>query len=121
MASEFGVRQFETGAWRDVDTLKHDYEGFLSPLAIKEFGKYMTKHRVQPDGNLRNSDNWQLGIPKDAYMKSLLRHVLDLWNYHRGWPADESVDDALGGIFFNTQGYWHELIKERLAIGKNGT
>lgn len=113
------VREFDTGATRDTEAGKYDFEGFLSPAVLWEFAKYMDAHRVQPDGQVRASDNWQKGIPPDAYMKSLLRHVMDLWMIHRGRkvvrPEDGrevTLDDALGACMFNVQGYWHELLRD---------
>jgi hypothetical protein len=112
------VRVFGTGATRDVDTDKPDYEGYLSPLVIERFGQYMTKHRHQSDGNLRASDNWQKGIPFDVYMKSAWRHFMDWWRCHR----DDSVgsmygpgfaEEALCALLFNVQGYLHELLKRK--------
>lgn len=107
------VRKFDTGATRDGDTDKPDYEGFLSPLVILEYGKYMHENRVQSNGELRDSDNWQKGIPKEAYIKSLLRHTLDLWLVHRGFTklAREGIKKVLCAIIFNAQGYLHELLK----------
>jgi hypothetical protein len=112
------VRQFETGATRDSEEGKPDYEGFLSPLVVRRYGKYMHKHRVQADGKLRASDNWQKGIPATAYMKSLWRHFLDVWALHRGnkvadpdSPAEElTLEDALCAVLFNAHGYLHELL-----------
>jgi hypothetical protein len=107
------TRTFDTGATRDSDTGKYDIEGFLSPEVLFEFAAYMHKHRHLSDGTVRASDNWQAGIPKDVYMKSLLRHILDLWLYHReaGVSRPEtgvvpSLHETLGGILFNVQGYW---------------
>lgn len=110
------MRQFETGATRNVDATKPDYEGFLSPLTLLAFARYMNKNRVQADGKLRDSDNWQKGIPLNSYMKSLLRHVMDMWLHHRGYPgrASESLDDALAGVLFNVAGYTHETEKAKL-------
>lgn len=106
------MRVFETGATRDTDETKPDYEGFLSPAVIESFGRYMTAHRVQADGKLRDSDNWQKGIPRDAYMKSLIRHVLDLWKLHRGLGAGAvNIEEACNAILFNVQGYQHEYLK----------
>ena len=112
------MREFKTGATRDDDTAKPDYEGFLSPLVIRRYGEYMTKHRVQADGKLRDSDNWQKGIPLTAYMKSLWRHVVDLWTMHRASSSNESVaefehlaEEALCAIIFNASGYLHEMEK----------
>lgn len=117
------MREFATGATRDNDDTKPDYEGFLSPLVIERFGAYMTKHRQQADGKMRDSDNWQKGIPTAAYMKSAWRHFIDLWWNHRyrmTVPADKvtSKDDgvleeALCAILFNVQGYLHEHLKRK--------
>lgn len=68
------IRTFDTGATRDTDEGKLDFEGFLSPLALERFAEYMNKHRQQSDGSLRDSDNWQKGIPVKQYMKSMWRH-----------------------------------------------
>lgn len=102
------VRTFESGATRDLDTSKLDYEGFLSPLVLKRYAEFMHKNRVQRDGTLRSSDNWQKGIPKDVYMKSLFRHFFDSWDGHRS--GDIQVEE-LCGVLFNAMGYMHELLK----------
>lgn len=110
------IRTFETGATRDSDENKYDYEGFLSPLVIERFGQYMHKHRKQADGQLRASDNWQKGLPLDQYMKSLWRHFHEAWMYHRGFTICEAewwVEEALCGILFNTMGYLHEILKKQ--------
>jgi len=107
------MREFETGATRDNDDTKNDYEGFLSPLVIEAYGNYMTKHRKQADGKLRDSDNWQKGMPKDCYMKSGWRHFMDWWKWHRGIPAGEALIDALCALMFNVMGYLHETLKEK--------
>ena len=105
------IRKFNTGATRDIDKDKLDYEGFISPIVLKRYAEYMNKHRIQSNGKLRESDNWQKGIPKNAYMKSLLRHVMDLWLEHRGYKSRDGIEDALCGIIFNSMGYLFELIK----------
>jgi hypothetical protein len=109
------MREFKTGATRDTTEGKHDYEGFLSPLVIERFGEYMDKHRVQPDGNLRDSDNWQLGIPQSAYMKSAWRHFHDWWKQHRGFKGQDILEESLCALLFNTMGYLHEVLKQREA------
>lgn len=105
------MRQFPTGATRDADQDKPDYEGYLSPLVIAAYGRYMTKHRRQTDGSLRASDNWQKGIPLDAYVKSGWRHFLDWWSAHRGWDSRAGMEDALCGLLFNVMGYLHEWLQ----------
>ena len=109
------IRKFDTGATRDQDTTKFDYEGFLSPLALTRFAAYMHEHRVQSDGTLRGSDNWQKGIPLESYMKSMWRHLITVWRHHREVPAAdcESQEDALCGVIFNAQGYLHEIMKAK--------
>lgn len=111
------MRQFETGSTRDSDENKLDYEGFFSPLVIKQCAEYMHKHRKQADGRLRASDNWQKGIPKDVYMKSLWRHFMDLWLHHRGHlpEATHDIKDALSAIMFNASGYLYELLKREIG------
>jgi hypothetical protein len=79
----------------------------------------MHQHRVQADGELRDSDNWQKGIPIDAYRKSLLRHAFQAWRAGRGWPTHDydtgvpvSTEEALCGVIFNAMGWLHELAKD---------
>jgi len=106
------IRKFESGASRDTDLGKLDFEGFLSPLVLLEFGRYMHLHRIQSDNTLRESDNWQKGIPKTEYMKSLLRHVMDVWLFHREHIGRETMKQALCGVLFNTMGYLHTILIE---------
>jgi hypothetical protein len=103
-------RTFDTGATRDTDEGKHDPEAFWSPLVMNAFDAYMHQHRQMADGSLRAGDNWQQGIPLDAYMKSKMRHDRDAWCLHRGLPGPSSNDmtETLCAILFNTMGYLHE-------------
>lgn len=102
------ARYFPTGATRDTDEGKLDYEGFLSPFVLKRFAEYMHECRKQSDGVMRDSDNWQKGIPQSAYMKSLWRHFIEVWtSYREGEPSVE----ALCALLFNVQGMMHELLK----------
>lgn len=110
------VRVFSSGATRDTDTDKLDYEGFLSPEVLQRYAEYMHKHRLQPDGTIRSADNWQklYGTPeehKDVCMKSLLRHVMDLWLFHRGAQGRDTKEDALCAIMFNTMAYLYAELK----------
>jgi hypothetical protein len=111
------IRVFDTGATRDTDVGKIDYEGALSPLVVKRYGEYMRKHARQSDGRMRESDNWQKGIPKDTYMKSLERHNVDVWLAHRGFPSEQDIEDSLCGVIFNACGYLFELLKGKLERG----
>lgn len=107
------IRTFKTGATRNTEIGKHDPEGFISPLVIERFCEYMNKHRRQSDGNIRDSDNWQKGIPKSAYIKSGWRHFLDWWKEHRGHKSRDGLENALCGLLFNVQGYLFEILKEK--------
>lgn len=132
------IRKFPTGATRDSDKDKFDYEGFLSPLVLHRYAAYLHKHRVQTDGEMRASDNWQKGMSIGTYMKSHLRHLLDIWLIYRGYLVykertddgekthvfslnhSESIpkswklidiEDALCGDIFNAMGHLFELLK----------
>jgi hypothetical protein len=106
------IRRFESGATRDTDNSKIDFEGLLSPVVLEAFGRYMTKHRIQSDGGLRDSDNWQAGIPLDVYMKSGWRHFFSWWKSHRGLKTEEDIEDSMMALLFNLQGYAHEYLKQ---------
>lgn len=107
------MRKFESGATRDVDTSKLDYEGFIHPLVLERYAQYMHENRVQADGSLRTSDNWQKGIPKDVYMKSAFRHFMDVWKEHRGIKTSDGIEKAICALMFNIQGYLFEHLKEK--------
>lgn len=110
--SEKVVRTFDTGANRDVDEGKLDFEGFLSPAVLKRYAEYMHKNRTLRDGSLRDSDNWQKGIPKDVYMKSMYRHFFDVWSNHRGIQTHDDKVTNLCALLFNAMGMLHEELKD---------
>ncbi len=107
--------RFTTGAIRSSDRDKLDFEGFISPLVWLRFAEYMHKHRHLSDGSFRGSDNWQKGIPQESYVKSLLRHVMDVWLIHRGFgeKAREPIEEALCAILFNAQGLLFEILRAK--------
>lgn len=114
------IRTFDTGATRNLDVTRDDPEGFLSPIVIDRYSKYMSKNRLQADGSVRDSDNWQKGIPLSAYMKGMWRHFLHLWTRHRGWKVTDpgaaaDIEEDLCAIIFNTQGYLFEILREKYA------
>lgn len=106
------IRTFATGATRTSSQGKLDFEGFLSPLVLKRYAEYLDKHRLQADGKLRDSDNWQRGMGLDVYMKSCFRHFMDMWAAHRGaWSTDQ--EEAICAVLFNAMGYLHEALKQK--------
>jgi len=103
-------RVFDTGATRDLDDSKLDFEGFLSPLVLERFAEYMSKNRQMADGSLRDSDNWQKGIPLAVYMKSAWRHFFAWWKGHRAGSVGE---EELCALLFNVNGYLHETLSRK--------
>jgi len=116
------MRKFESGATRNSDEGKLDYEAFLSPAVLEEFAKYMHAHRKQADGTMRDGDNWQNLFGEHHYkvcMKSFMRHCMDLWFLHRGYrrycPEDGhelSKKEMCCAIMFNVMAYLFKLLKE---------
>lgn len=118
-----GIRKFETGATRDNVAGKLDYMKALSPIVLRRYVQYLDKHRLQPDGNMRDFDNWKQGIPLDVYHSSKGRHFMAAWLLEEGYevsdnhgPVDEQ--DALCGELFNAMGRLHELLKKKLDRNK---
>ena len=109
------MREFESGATRDDDVDKLDYEGFISPLVLLRYAAYMHKNRLQSDGNTRHSDNWQMGMPQSVYMKAMIRHVVTAWTLHRDKNVanrvSEVMKEALCAILFNTMGMLHQMLE----------
>lgn len=112
-------RVFSSGANRDTDVGKVDYEGCLSPLCLESFAKYMLRHSKLKDGSTRSSDNWQKGFPNKVIAKSLLRHSVDLWFLHRGYKRYDKDDghpltkeEVLCAIIFNAQAYLLKVLKK---------
>lgn len=106
-------RTFNTGAYRNPDDTKLDYEGFLHPSVLEQYAKYMQKHRKMEDGTLRDSDNWQKGIPVDSYMKSMWRHFHAVWSRYRGLETPDTQLENLSAMMFNVMGMMFELLKDK--------
>lgn len=134
------IRQFSTGANRNSDSGKLDYEGFNSPLVEKDYAEYLNRHRRLSDGTLRDSDNWQKMFGDkhfDVCVKSGLRHTFDWWMFHRGFPEataaytevtrfenpekpftiDERIalatKEAINGAIFNLKAYNFKLLMDK--------
>lgn len=106
------TRAFETGATRDSDEGKLDFDGFLSPLVLRSFAIYMHKHRTDSNGELRDSDNWKKGIPNDQYMKSMWRHFVAVWEDFNNIKTDDDEVENLNALLFNVMGLLHEKLKD---------
>lgn len=91
--------------------------GFTSALVEQRFCEYMNRHRIQSDGNLRDSDNWKKGMDINCYAHSLSRHLQDLRLILEGFSPqarDGNLETVLCATLFNVQGMLHEVIKDRL-------
>jgi len=120
------LRSFSTGATRSPDHDRIDPEGFLNPLVVNRFAEYMHKYRRQSDGQWRDSDNWQKGIPCSVWMKGLWRHFLHLWLRHRGYlvtdpKAGVDIVEDLCAIIFGAQGYMLEVLKGAVSSPEAGS
>ena len=107
------MREFDSGATRNDDPDRLDYEGFLCPMVLERYAQYMHKNRIQGDGKLRDSDNWQKGMPREQYLKSMWRHFHEVWRKVRcgdEYATDDQNED-LCALMFNVMGYLHENLK----------
>jgi hypothetical protein len=121
MLWEIKMRQFETGASRDADDHpeKPSYYKALSPIVLREYVKYLGRHRTLPDGGKRDWDNWKNGIPIDVYMEGLLRHTMAVWLIQQGFRSfdnngEVTLKDSLCGVMFNSIGMLHEILKDEI-------
>lgn len=105
------MRTFESGATRNDDEDKLDYEGFLTPRVLRRYAEYMHSHRKQADDKLRASDNWQKGMPLKSYMSSMWRHFMAVWSWHR--TGFGRMETALCALLFNVMGYLNTLLIQR--------
>lgn len=121
MSDKGEVRQFNTGATRDTIEGKLSYVKGLSPIVLKRYLQYLNVHRQQSNGNLRDFDNWKLGIEKDAYLDGLGRHFVDVWLLCHGFPAEDNhgpvdLESVLCAVMFNSMGILHEILKEKQNV-----
>lgn len=104
-----------SGARRNSTKGKPDYEAYLSPEVLQCYAQYMLGHTICADGSTRTGDDWQKGIPRARYMKSLWRHFMDVWAIHRSTglvTPTGLLEEALCAVLFNTMGYLHEVLRE---------
>ncbi len=102
------IRTFDTGATRDQDENKHNFDGFLSVPVMRRYARYMHANRVQSDGTLRAADNWKQGIPIQSYRESMWRHFFDVLDE---LDAGENPEESLCALKFNVDGMLHEVLK----------
>ncbi len=94
------IRLFPSGAIRSDNRGRERYD-WISPLALKELAQYLSTTE-----NSFASDNYFLGIPEEACVESLLRHVND---YRINGKKEEAI-----AILFNAVALTHTIsLKER--------
>jgi hypothetical protein len=108
------MRVFDTGASRTKGD-KLSYARALSVQVLERYMQYLRLHRELPDGNKREFDNWKLGIPKENYIDSLMRHTVDtVRKFHDlSVPEDASLEDLCCAVIFNASGLLFELLVEK--------
>jgi hypothetical protein len=104
------MREFDSGAIRDSDDGKLDYEGCQSPLVMERYAQYMMEHCTQADGKKRSTDNWQKGFGLSVLIKSMFRHFVAVWFMHRGLRQGD-ITDSLCALKFNVDGYLYEVLE----------
>lgn len=104
------MREFPTGATRDTLTDKLNYKGFRSPHADRAYAEYMHGHRSQPNGEMREADNWKKGMPIDVYAESLLRHIAELHYLYETSNDYAKTKEKLCAVLFNANGWLHTLL-----------
>lgn len=131
------MRVFESWAIRSSNVWKLEYYWFMHPLLDHSYAKYMNKHRLQEDGQLRTSNNWWNGWSTEVSLQSMVRHMEDLKALH-AWlyvykvlwfngetttvsidPIEDlewfgaavTIEEVLNAIRFNTQSYLLEYLK----------
>ena len=122
-AGDGKIRKFETGATRDTAEGKLDYMKALCPLVLWRYEQYLDKHRLQPDGSMRDFDNWKKGIPRKTYHSSKGRHFFADWLLEEGYAVSDNhgvvdEEDALCGELFNAMGKLREILRAKLAFKK---
>jgi len=120
-AGEVEIRKFSTGATRDTVDDKLSYVKALSPIVLQRYVQYLDSHRKQPDGSMRDFDNWKKGIPQDVYLDGLGRHFVATWLLAQGFPAEDNhgpvtLEDSLCALIFGASGWLYELLKAKTDI-----
>ena len=108
------VREFETGAIRDLDDTKEDYVETISWTAFKRYAQYMTGKKMK-----YGAGNFKKGIPIDSYEQSLLRHVQKYIENKYEEGVVEREEDHLAAMVFNIFGIMHEEARVNKNEQKN--
>ena len=108
-------RTSSSGATRDLNDGKKQYDKFIHPLVIERFADYMQGKRAMPDGSSREGDNWWNGFPREWLIESMGRHYQDTLLHTKGFheATTEDEETALCGLLFNVQSMLMEVLLGR--------
>lgn len=112
MEAQNNLRKFSTGSVRDSEEGKEDYVESISWLSLQRYSKYMKTNELK-----YGRGNWRLGIPTDAYERSLMRHLQKYLANKYDNANLEPETDHLAAAFFNLSGIIHN--EEKLKQDNN--
>lgn len=100
LTNELKIRRFPTGAIRSDNRGRERFD-FISPLALKELAQFLATTE-----NSFAQTNYFLGIPEEACLESLLRHIND---FRINGKKEEAV-----ALLFNAVALVHTIaLRER--------
>jgi hypothetical protein len=95
-----GLRDFGTGATRSKDADGERYD-LISPFALKRVAKIMAEGVIT-----HGEANWEKGIPLDATLNHLERH-LQLWKMERKTGKKIDRDDHMAKVIWGAMAICH--------------
>ena len=105
------MKTFKTGAIRDDDEGKLDYEGSFCPLVLRSYAEFMLRNSTMKDGKKRTCGNWKKGVPLLHYIQSKWRHFMTTLTLFVIGYTKKAMLESLNAELFNTMGMMHELLK----------
>ena len=94
MKEEYGKRTFDTGAVRDSN------EGKSRPDLISPYFTERLGFRLAEGAKKYEENNWKKGIPDEAFLESLERHLV-------AYKMGKTDEDHLSALAFNCMGIIH--------------
>jgi hypothetical protein len=95
-----GLKDFGTGATRSKDADGERYD-LISPFALKRVAKIMAEGVIT-----HGEANWEMGIPLDATLNHLERH-LQLWKMERKTGKKIDHDDHMAKVIWGAMAICH--------------
>lgn len=110
------IREFKSGANRDVATWKMQVSKYSNPLNDFSYNQYMLS-KQQINWVFREWDNRQKWIPEDVLFESLCRHIEELKLLLHWYDISEiRKDGAVNTVVWEyTPKDWEEVIKKTIV------